>query len=119
MKLKLLLFYVLIVFSKTILSQDLNEVHLDPPENITPSITETIEQSTIHYGATPQNYNGEVILFTHGFSALTQLYFSNNKFYEQAYNDGYQVAFVSTTRGDGMWKNGEITIPKNLLHNFL
>ena len=108
MKLKLLLFYVLIVFSKTILSQDLNEVHLDPPENITPSITETIEQSTIHYGATPQNYNGEVILFTHGFSALTQLYFSNNKFYEQAYNDGYQVAFVSTTRGDGMWKNGEI-----------
>ncbi|WP_440880339.1 T9SS type A sorting domain-containing protein [Tenacibaculum sp. C7A-26P2] len=105
MKLKL---YFLFFYSSFLFSQNFQEKQLPSPDNMSVFFGGDLIDSTIHYGSRPSNFNGEVILFNHGYIDLNQFFFINNKFYEQTYNEGYQVVFVSTTRGQGMWKNGEL-----------
>lgn len=100
---------VLILFlSLKINSQNFIEKQLPEPNKLSTFFIGPLLKSTIHYGKKPNNFNGEVLLFNHGYIDLNQLFFTNNTFYSDAYNAGYQVAFVATTRGKGMWVNGEL-----------
>ncbi|WP_299255848.1 T9SS type A sorting domain-containing protein [uncultured Aquimarina sp.] len=107
MKLK---FTLIALFSCAILcSQDFLEVQLPKPDKLSPFFVGPLLKSTIHYGVTPPNYNGEVILFNHGYIDLNQTQFLfNNSFYQKTYDEGYQAVFVATTRGGGIWVNGEL-----------
>mgnify|MGYP001791289931 CR=1 FL=1 len=108
MKLKITISIVTFFFVTTIFSQRFLEKQLPSPDYLSSFFIGPLVKSTIHYGEKPSNFNGEVLLFNHGYIDLNQLFFTNNTFYEEAYNSGYQVAFVATTRGKGMWKNGEL-----------
>ncbi|WP_106791415.1 T9SS type A sorting domain-containing protein [Aquimarina sp. Aq78] len=107
MKLKLTL---IALFSCAILcSQNFDEVQLPKPDKVSPFFIGPLFKSTIHYGATPPNYNGKIILFNHGYIDLNQSQFLfNNSFYQETYNEGYQAVFVATTRGGGIWINGKL-----------
>ncbi|PKH49899.1 hypothetical protein CXF68_03915 [Tenacibaculum sp. Bg11-29] len=94
--------------SLTLFSQGFVEKQLPKPDNLSSLFIGPLLKSTIHYGAKPDNFNGKVILFNHGYIDLNQLFFTNNTFYQEAYNEGYQVVFVATTRGEGMWANGKL-----------
>ncbi|WP_028888156.1 T9SS type A sorting domain-containing protein [Tenacibaculum ovolyticum] len=94
--------------SLTLFSQNFVEKKLPKPDNLSSLFIGPLLKSTIHYGAKPDNFNGKVILFNHGYIDLNQLFFTNNTFYQEAYNEGYQVVFVATTRGEGMWANGKL-----------
>ncbi len=90
-------------------SQNFLEVQLPTPEKLSPLFIGPLVKSTIHYGATPPNYNGGVIIFNHGYIDLNQGQFLfDNSFYQDTYNEGYQAIFVATTRGKGIWVNGEL-----------
>ncbi|MGG6230321.1 T9SS type A sorting domain-containing protein [Tenacibaculum sp. SDUM215027] len=108
MKLKLLKLLVVLLTTFTVNSQNFIEKQLPTPQNLSSFFIGPLLKSTIHYGAKPNNYNGEILVFNHGYIDLNQLFFTNNTFYQEAYNSGYQVVFVATTRGEGMWKNGEL-----------
>lgn len=98
------------LFSCAILcSQNFEEVQLPKPDQLSPFFIGPLFKSTIHHGVTPPNYNGKVILFNHGYIDLnqTQFLFDNN-FYQKTYDEGYQAVFVATTRGGGIWVNGEL-----------
>ncbi|WP_108802072.1 T9SS type A sorting domain-containing protein [Aquimarina sp. Aq107] len=107
MKLK---FTLIAIFSFTILfSQNFLEVQLPTPDKLNPFFVGPLFKSTIHYGATPSNYNGKVIVFNHGYIDLNQSQFLfDNSFYQKTYDEGYQAVFVATTRGGGIWVNGEL-----------
>ncbi len=108
MKFKLLKLFILVLYSNLLFSQSFVEKQLPTPDNLSSLFIGPLIRSTIHYGATPNNFNGEVILFNHGYIDLNQLFFTNNTFYQEAFDAGYQVVFVATTRGEGMWRNGEL-----------
>ena len=107
MKLKITL---IALFSCAILfSQNFSEVQLPKPDKLNPFFIGPLFKSTIHYGVTPPNYNGKVIVFNHGYIDLNQTQFLfDNSFYKKTYNEGYQAVFVATTRGGGIWVNGEL-----------
>ncbi len=107
MKLKITL---IALFSCTILcSQSFREVQLPTPDKLSPLFIGPLFKSTIHYGSTPPNYNGKVIVFNHGYIDLNQGQFLfDNSFYQETYNEGYQAVFVATTRGEGIWVNGKL-----------
>ncbi len=98
------------LFSCAILfSQSFLEVQLPAPDKLSPLFIGPLVKSTIHYGVTPPNYNGKVIVFNHGYIDLNQGQFLfDNSFYRDTYNEGYQAVFVATTRGGGIWINGEL-----------
>ena len=98
------------MFCCTILfCQNFIEKQLPTPDQLSPLFPGSLLFSTIHYGATPPNYNGNVIVYTHGYIDLNQVYFNgNNTFYKESFNEGYQTAFVATTRGEGLWVNGRL-----------
>ncbi len=104
LKITLISFFILL----TIKAQNFIEKQLPAPEKLSSFFIGPLLKSTIHYGKTPSNFNGEILLFNHGYIDLNQLFFTNNTFYSDAYKAGYQVVFVATTRGEGMWKNGEL-----------
>ncbi|MEW7290854.1 alpha/beta hydrolase [Aquimarina sp. 2304DJ70-9] len=90
-------------------SQNFLEVQLPTPEKLSPLFIGPLVKSTIHYGTTPSNYNGKVIIFNHGYIDLNQGQFLfDNSFYQDTYDEGYQAVFVATTRGKGIWVNGEL-----------
>ncbi len=90
-------------------SQNFLEVQLPTPDKLSPLFIGPLVKSTIHYGATPSNYNGKVILFNHGYIDLNQGQFLfDNSFYQDSYTEGYQAIFVATTRGEGIWENGKL-----------
>ncbi|MCK8522311.1 T9SS type A sorting domain-containing protein [Aquimarina sp. D1M17] len=90
-------------------SQNFAEVQLPTPDKLSPLFIGPLVKSTIHYGVTPPNYNGKVIIFNHGYIDLNQGQFLfDNSFYQDTYNEGYQAIFVATTRGKGIWINGEL-----------
>ncbi|MFD2564202.1 T9SS type A sorting domain-containing protein [Aquimarina rubra] len=107
MKLK---FTLIALFSCAVLfSQNFLEVQLPKPDKLNPFFIGPLLKSTIHYGVTPPNYNGKVILFNHGYIDLNQTQFLfDNSFYQKTYDEGYQAVFVATTRGGGIWVNGEL-----------
>jgi len=108
-KFKQLIVLALILFTSFFsYAQRFIEKQLPAPDQLSTFFIGPLLKSTIHYGKTPPNYNGEILLFNHGYIDLNQLFFTNNTFYQDAYNDGYQVVFVATTRGEGMWVNGEL-----------
>jgi len=65
-------------------------------------------ENTIFYGVEPANGDDKpVLVFVHGFTSQADTWFdSGNEMYESAYDDGYRTAFVSMTKGEGMWTNG-------------
>lgn len=90
-------------------AQNFNEVELPAPEFLNPFFIGPLLKSTIHYGKKPANYNGKVIVFNHGYIDLNQSQFLfDNSFYKRTYEQGYQAVFVATTRGKGIWVNGEL-----------
>ncbi|MDH7445250.1 T9SS type A sorting domain-containing protein [Aquimarina sp. 2201CG14-23] len=107
MKLK---FTLIALFSCAIVcAQNFAEVQLPKPDKLNPFFIGPLLKSTIHYGVTPPNYNGKVILFNHGYIDLNQTQFLfDNSFYQKTYDEGYQAVFVATTRGGGIWINGEL-----------
>ncbi|WP_165389064.1 T9SS type A sorting domain-containing protein [Aquimarina brevivitae] len=107
MKLKITL---LALFSCALLfAQNFKEEQLPTPDKLNPFYIGPLFTSTIHYGVTPPNYNGKVILFNHGYIDLNQTQFLfDNSFYKEVYKEGYQAVFVATTRGGGIWVNGEL-----------
>ncbi|WP_075342531.1 T9SS type A sorting domain-containing protein [Tenacibaculum agarivorans] len=108
-KFKQLIVLALILFTSFFsYAQRFIEKQLPAPDQLSTFFIGPLLKSTIHYGKTPPNYNGEILLFNHGYIDLNQLFFTNNTFYQDVYNDGYQVVFVATTRGEGMWVNGEL-----------
>lgn len=107
MNLKLLLVLALLLQSFGISAQ-FAEKQLPEPSRLSSLFIGPLLKSTIHYGAAPTNFDGNVIVFNHGYIDLNQLFFTNNDFYQQAYDAGYQVVFVATTRGKGMWENGKL-----------
>ena len=108
MKSKILNTLLFLQVSIAVFSQSFIEKQLPPPQNLSSFFIGPIIKSTIHYGAKPANYNDKVLLFNHGYIDLNQLFFTNNTFYQEAYNAGYQVVFVATTRGEGIWANGNL-----------
>lgn len=108
MKSKITISLVILLLPLVLLSQNFVEKQLPPPEQLSKLFIGPLFKSTIHYGKKPSNYNGKVLLFNHGYIDLNQLFFTNNTFYQDAYNEGYQVVFVATTRGKGMWENGKL-----------
>ncbi|WP_281989451.1 T9SS type A sorting domain-containing protein [Aquimarina aggregata] len=90
-------------------AQNFREVQLPTPDKLNPLFIGPLVKSTIHYGVTPPNYNGKVIVFNHGYIDLNQGQFLfDNSFYQDTYNEGYQAIFVATTRGKGIWVNGKL-----------
>lgn len=81
-----------------------------PPPSVASSIGTTYNGSTIIYGAIPPSgRNNPVIVYVHGFSDTHTRWFQNgNQYYNLSYNANYRTAFVSMTRGNGMWINGDI-----------
>ena len=108
MKTKIKVLIVALVLPLFLFSQNFIEKQLPSPNELSSFFIGPLIKSTIHYGERPSNYNGEVLLFNHGYIDLNQLFFTNNTFYRDAYNAGYQAVFVATTRGEGLWKNGEL-----------
>ncbi len=86
------------------------EVQLPSPYWMSPLFIGSINESKVYYGKEPNNsQNKPVIVFVHGFIDLANLWFLfGNEMYKEAYHDGYRTAYVALTRGEGMWKNGEI-----------
>ena len=97
---------------KSIIAQTNYQTYqLPTPQNLTPIFVGPITGSGIYYGAQPSNPNPNlpVLVYVHGFIDLNNLWFlPGNDFYEESYNANYRCAFVATTRGQGMWDNGEI-----------
>lgn len=107
MKLKITL--ITLLTSTLLFAQSFTEVQLPKPDQLNPFFIGPLFKSTIHYGATPPNYNGKVLLFNHGYIDLNQNQFLfDNSFYKETYKEGYQAVFVATTRGGGIWVNGEL-----------
>ena len=94
----------------SIQSQDLKlkEVLLPAPTVLSLKYFKTLGERHIFYGKTPKKPNGKVILFVPGYLEEADFLLLKNSFYKNAYNEGYQTAFVSMTRGQGDWVNGEI-----------
>ena len=70
--------------SLTLFSQNFVEKKLPKPDNLSSLFIGPLLKSTIHYGAKPDNFNGKVTLFNHGYIDLNQLFFTNNTFYQEA-----------------------------------
>ncbi len=107
MRTKLQLVWMLI-FCIPLFSQDLKEAQLPKPNQISLTYLNSLGERNILYGQTPPNYNGELIIFNHGYIGSTESMLIGNEMYERAYEEGYQTAFVATTRGEGLWINGAI-----------
>ena len=98
-----------ILMCTTILAQNFKEVQLPEPDRLSPFFIGPLFNSAIHYGAIPTNFNNKVLVFNHGYIGLNQTPFIlNNTLYDEAYDAGYQIVFVATTRGGGLWVNGEL-----------
>lgn len=98
----------LFLASVTMWAQQLPTAQLPVPNQISENYINSLEGTNILYGKTPSNFNGKVILFSHGFMASSGSFLIANTMYEEAYKAGYKAAFVSTTRLGGDWVNGEI-----------
>ncbi|WP_442265429.1 T9SS type A sorting domain-containing protein [Tenacibaculum sp. ZS6-P6] len=108
MKSKIKVLFLALLLPFFLFSQNFIEKQLPSPSKLSSFFIGPLIKSTIHYGERPANYNGKVLLFNHGYIDLNQLFFTNNTFYQNAYNEGYQVVFVATTRGKGLWENGKL-----------
>lgn len=91
-------------------AQSLRERNLPLPQDVGYfDVGGPIAKPTVFYGVQPNNYNGQVILFNHGYIDLNETQFLfDNQFYQEAFDNGYQAVFVATTRGGTVWDNGRI-----------
>lgn len=105
---KILLFILVQLFYVTLNGQIISSAELPEPGKISLAYLNSLNNKNILYGATPTNYNGKVLVFNHGLAGSTEYLLIGNGLYSEAYNSGYRTAFVSTTRLQGDWVNGEI-----------
>ncbi len=80
------------------------------PSNLSPLFIGSLTESAIYYGDnTNMDTNKPVIVFVHGFVDLNNLWFApGNDMYMEFHKRRYRTAFTATTRGEGMWYNGEM-----------
>jgi len=100
---------VLSVFSLN--AQTITTYQLPTPQQLSPLFIGPITGSGIYYGASPKNVdpNKPVIVYVHGFVDLANGWFlPGNDMYDETYNANQNCAFVAMTRGEGMWRNGEL-----------
>lgn len=110
-KQKFLLIFMALSIFMSVSSQDLKltEVNLPSPSSLFSfKYFKTLGERHIFYGKNPKKPNGKVILFVPGYLEEADFLLLGNCFYKYAYKEGYQTAFVSMTRGQGDWVNGEI-----------
>lgn len=104
-----ILYYLLTLnFCGLLFSQNLKEAQLPKPNQMSLTYLNSLGEKNILYGKTPPNYNGELIIFSHGYIGSTESMLIGNIMYKQAYEEGYKTAFVATTRGKGLWVNGAV-----------
>ncbi|SNR17146.1 T9SS type A sorting domain-containing protein [Tenacibaculum jejuense] len=101
-------FLIAFLFPFIVFSNNFIEKQLPSPDKLYSFYSDPLAKSTIHYGKTPSNFNGEVLLFNHGYIDMNQLFFKNNTFYSDAYRNGYQVVFVGIIKNEDIWMNGEL-----------
>lgn len=103
-------FLLLLIHSSILSAQSYTTYQLPEPENLSPLFVGSFTESAIYYGDIPsQSIDKPVLVFVHGFIDLANLWFApGNHMYDKAFDDNYRTAFVATTRGEGMWTNGEI-----------
>lgn len=110
-KISISLWVCLVLSAFSIHAQNISINYLPTPSLVPAQYAQSISSKSIHYGATPSNLDPQkpVIVYVHGFSDLAGIWFgNNNQMYANTYNAGHNCAFVAMTRGEGMWKNGEI-----------
>ncbi len=104
--------YFLIIFALHTYGQIEKEVQLEYPSRIGNEVAKSSfhDAKAIYYGKKPANYNGKVIVFNHGLTALNDYWFKDDQgeMYKRAFDAGYLTAFVATTRSQGLWVNGKI-----------
>ncbi len=89
-------------------SQSLASYQLPAPGISSSVYNNSNNMRNIIYGKTPPNFNGKTLVFIHGFSSTSSTFLLDNDMYKEAYKAGYKTAFVSATKGEGDWVNGEI-----------
>ncbi len=106
----LLFLLVLIISNNSLTAQTYTSYQLPEPDDLSPLFVGSFTESAIYYGDIPsESTDKPVIVFVHGFIDLANLWFApGNDMYDKAYDENYRTAFVATTRGEGMWTNGEI-----------
>ncbi|MGB1216705.1 MAG: T9SS type A sorting domain-containing protein [Saprospiraceae bacterium] len=106
----LFLFISLLSIPSLFAQNNYTEYQLPHPNYVSPLFVGSLTESAIYYGKTPSySSNKPVIVFVHGFIDLANLWFApGNDMYKEAYKDRYRTAYVAMTRGEGMWKNGEL-----------
>ncbi|MEN9918220.1 MAG: hypothetical protein RL662_656 [Bacteroidota bacterium] len=97
-----------LLFTLLVIGQNISEIQLPIPNRLSLSYIPTFCQNKIFLGARPLNPNGKVLLVAHGYTNAAAIMLIHNGMYERAYAEGYQTAFLSMTRGEGDWVNGEI-----------
>lgn len=87
-----------------------DEHQLPHPAFLSPFFAGSVTESAIYYGRTPWfSSNKPVIVYVHGFIDLANAWFIfGNDMYASSYYSRHRTAFVAMTRGEGMWRNGEI-----------
>ena len=98
-----------LTLQSTIAQQQFSTYQLPTPQNLSSSFSASSRM--IYYGAVPPNggINQPVLVYVHGFTSLADTWLDVNKaIYSNTYNNNYRSAFISTTRGQGMWTNGDI-----------
>lgn len=86
------------------------QYQLPPSNELSPLFIGSIGESAIYYGdESKADANKPVVVFVHGFIDLANAWFSpGNDMYERFEERGFRTAFIATTRGEGMWYNGEM-----------
>lgn len=105
---KKLLFSIALTSAVYAYSQSLAYYQLPAPGTSSSVYNNSNNMRNIIYGKTPPNFNGKTLVFIHGFSSTSSTFLLDNDMYKEAYKAGYKTAFVSATKGEGDWVNGEI-----------
>lgn len=110
-KIRISLWVGLVLCALSLSAQNISTNQLPAPQFVPAQYAQNISSRSIHYGATPPNLDPKkpVIVYVHGFSDLAGVWFNNNnQMYANTYNAGHNCAFVAMTRGEGMWRNGDV-----------
>ncbi|WP_292008661.1 T9SS type A sorting domain-containing protein [Chryseobacterium sp.] len=101
------LFLIFLAFYGIFAHAQLKEDNLSNPNNGTLSGHD--QERIIYYGATPSNWNGKTIVFTHGYNGTNATFIDNNALiYKSAFNNGYKTVFITTTKGESMETNAAL-----------
>ena len=111
----ILAFFIFLFFSFGAVAQDIKEINLPAPSQMTSMSGSLLgsgisDAGNIYYGNTPSNLRAgsPVIVFIHGYFSRASSWWILNDMYTKAFNDGYRTAFVSVHPDKNMWVNGQL-----------